>query len=217
MLGLPPSSGTATTPLGYDGQYTSSDTGLIYLRNRTYDPATAQFLSVDPLEAISGEPYAYAGDNPVNREDAVGLLWTPVAGGAAGADAACGATVELPVVDVGTCGAAGISTGIAVAGAAIGAVTAFAGNEGGDEGEAELKKKEAERENCGNPATSPGSKFEWVGKGEQGSDEGQWLDPETGEYLRPDLEPSGHGPHYDYRAPDGARYRIYPDGRIEPK
>ena len=27
------STGTATTPLGYDGQYTSSDTGLIYLRN----------------------------------------------------------------------------------------------------------------------------------------------------------------------------------------
>jgi uncharacterized protein RhaS with RHS repeats len=33
--------GTATTALGYDGQYTSTDTGLIYLRNRVYDPATA--------------------------------------------------------------------------------------------------------------------------------------------------------------------------------
>lgn len=32
----------------YDAQYTSPDTGLIYLRARTYDPATAQFLSVDP-------------------------------------------------------------------------------------------------------------------------------------------------------------------------
>jgi RHS repeat-associated protein len=31
-------------PLGYDGQYTSSDTGLIYLRNRVNDPSTAQFL-----------------------------------------------------------------------------------------------------------------------------------------------------------------------------
>ena len=39
--------GTSTTPLGYDGQYTSTDTGLIYMRARTYDPATAQFLSVD--------------------------------------------------------------------------------------------------------------------------------------------------------------------------
>src|SRR5579872_7590395 len=40
--------GTATTPLGYDGQYTNADTGLIYLRAREYDPATGQFLSVDP-------------------------------------------------------------------------------------------------------------------------------------------------------------------------
>jgi RHS repeat-associated protein len=52
--------GTATTPLGYDAQYTSSDTGLIYMRARTYDPATGQFLTRDPLAAISGEPYSYA-------------------------------------------------------------------------------------------------------------------------------------------------------------
>jgi RHS repeat-associated protein len=65
--------GTATTPLGYDGQYTSSDTGLIYLRAREYDPKTAQFLSRDPLAAISGEPYSYAGDNPLTYGDPSGL------------------------------------------------------------------------------------------------------------------------------------------------
>jgi RHS repeat-associated protein len=68
------STGSATTPLGYDGQYTSADTGLIYLRARTYDPATAQFLSVDPVAAITGIPYSYSGDNPVNAEDPSGLL-----------------------------------------------------------------------------------------------------------------------------------------------
>ena len=215
--GAPTCEGATTTPLGYDAQYTSTDTGLIYLRNRTYDPATAQFLSVDPIEAISRAPYNYADDNPLNYGDSVGLLWTPIAGGAAGADAACGATFEIPGVDVGTCGAAGIATGAAAIGAAVGVVTAVAGEEGGDEGEAELKEKEAERENCGDPATSPGSKFEWRGKGEPGSEEGSWFDPESGEYLRPDFKESSHGPHYDYRAPDGSRYRIYPEGRIEPK
>jgi RHS repeat-associated protein len=64
---------TATTPLGYDGQYTNSDTGLIYMRTRSYDPATAQFLSVDPLDAITGERYSYAGDNPLNNGDPTGL------------------------------------------------------------------------------------------------------------------------------------------------
>jgi RHS repeat-associated protein len=71
--GTPSCEGTTTTPLGYDGQYTSSDTGLIYMRARVYDPATAQFLSVDQLNAITGEPYNYAGDNPVNEADPTGL------------------------------------------------------------------------------------------------------------------------------------------------
>jgi RHS repeat-associated protein len=71
--GAPTCEGTATTPLGYDAQYTSSDTGLIYMRARVYDPSTAQFLSVDPLKATTGAPYYYAGDNPLNEADPTGL------------------------------------------------------------------------------------------------------------------------------------------------
>jgi RHS repeat-associated protein len=67
------STGTATTPLGYDAQYTSTDTGLIYLRNRVYDPTTAQFLTVDPLEQLTRAPYNYVEDNPVNAVDPTGL------------------------------------------------------------------------------------------------------------------------------------------------
>jgi RHS repeat-associated protein len=65
--------GTATTPLGWDGQYTSADTGLIYMRHRVYDPSTAQFLTVDPLVVVTHEPYVYAGDNPINYRDRSGL------------------------------------------------------------------------------------------------------------------------------------------------
>ncbi len=68
------STGTTTTPLGYDAQYTSSDTGLIYLRARVYDPATVQFMIVDPDVNITGAPYYYANDNPVNEADPTGLL-----------------------------------------------------------------------------------------------------------------------------------------------
>jgi RHS repeat-associated protein len=199
-------------------QYTSTDTGLIYLRARVYDPATAQFLSVDPLKAITGEPYNYVGDNPLNFGDAPGLMLIPLAGGVGGADAACGATVEIPVVDVGTCGSAAAATAAAGVAAGVSLANSIAGEEAGnDEGEAELKQKEAERGRCGNPATPPGSKFKWMGKGEPGSEEGSWYDEETDEYLRPHFKPSSHGPHYDYRGEDGTEYRIYPDGRIEPK
>jgi RHS repeat-associated protein len=65
--------GTATSNLLYDGQYTSPDTGLIYLRARVYDPGTAQFMSVDPLMEATGEAYGYAGEDPVNGGDPVGM------------------------------------------------------------------------------------------------------------------------------------------------
>lgn len=69
--------GAATSNLLYDGQYTSPDTGLIYLRARVYDPATAQFMSVDPLMAQTGETYGYAGENPVNGDDPSGECKPP--------------------------------------------------------------------------------------------------------------------------------------------
>ncbi len=71
--GTPTCEGTTTTPIGYDAQYTTPDTGLIYLRNRVYDPTTAQFMTVDPIEAISRAPYNYADDNPLNYADPLGL------------------------------------------------------------------------------------------------------------------------------------------------
>jgi RHS repeat-associated protein len=68
---------TGTTPLRYDGQYTSTDSGLIYLRARTYEPATAQFLTSDPALEETGEPYAYTSDNPLNGNDPTGYCAAP--------------------------------------------------------------------------------------------------------------------------------------------
>jgi RHS repeat-associated protein len=79
--GTPTCEGTATTPLGWDGQYTSSDTGLIYMRARVYDPATAQFLSVDPLVWLTRAPYTYTNDNPLNFTDPTGRAVQACIGG----------------------------------------------------------------------------------------------------------------------------------------
>ena len=65
---------TAYTPFGYAGAYTDPD-GLLYLVNRYYNPATGQFLSVDPDVATTGEPYGYAGGNPVDNADPDGLMF----------------------------------------------------------------------------------------------------------------------------------------------
>ncbi|HEY0392121.1 MAG TPA: RHS repeat-associated core domain-containing protein [Solirubrobacterales bacterium] len=77
--------GTVSTPMGYDGQYTSSDTGLIYLRARAYDPVTAQFLSVDPAVSSTGAPYGYADGDPINAADPSGLRTTGWCGSVTGA------------------------------------------------------------------------------------------------------------------------------------
>ena len=62
---------SATTPFGYAGGYTDP-TGLIYLLNRYYDPATGQFISVDPAIDQTFQPYEYASGNPVSRTDPTG-------------------------------------------------------------------------------------------------------------------------------------------------
>lgn len=67
--------GTQATQMGFAGQYRMhTENQLIYLRARTYDPVTAQFLSPDPLAALSGETYSYAANSPVNFTDPSGLV-----------------------------------------------------------------------------------------------------------------------------------------------
>ncbi|MDQ1436911.1 MAG: hypothetical protein QOK43_540 [Acidimicrobiaceae bacterium] len=70
------SSGTATTPLGFAGEYTDAETGFVYLRARYYDPATAQFLTRDPLTAITRAPYSYVDGDPLNKTDPSGLFYS---------------------------------------------------------------------------------------------------------------------------------------------
>lgn len=62
------------TAFGYAGEYADA-TGLIYLRARYYDPATAQFLSVDALIDLTQAPYGYANGNPLQFVDPLGLTW----------------------------------------------------------------------------------------------------------------------------------------------
>jgi RHS repeat-associated protein len=59
-------------PLGYDGQFTDTETGLIWLNARKYDPNTGQFMSIDPALEGTNEPYSYVQDNPENRTDPSG-------------------------------------------------------------------------------------------------------------------------------------------------
>ena len=47
--------------------------------HRYYDPATEQFLSVDPAVVVTAQPYSFTRDDPVNETDALGLgLWSDI-------------------------------------------------------------------------------------------------------------------------------------------
>lgn len=65
----------SSTGLDYfsQGGYTDPST-LVYFIDRYYDPATDQFLSVDPDVAETGQPYAFTGDDPLNATDPLGLV-----------------------------------------------------------------------------------------------------------------------------------------------
>jgi RHS repeat-associated protein len=100
--------GSVSTPLRYAGYYADTDTGLYYLHARYYDPASAQFLTRDPLESLSGTAYGYAGNNPVNASDPNGLFcWSPscliqdVAIGAAAVAVVAAVVVLAPEITVG--------------------------------------------------------------------------------------------------------------------
>ena len=65
--------GTPGSSFGFAGEYTDSTTGFSNLRARWYTPQTGTFLTVDPAVMQTDEPYEYAGDDPVNEVDPLGL------------------------------------------------------------------------------------------------------------------------------------------------
>jgi RHS repeat-associated protein len=61
------------TPFGAFSAWRSPASGLIYLRNRWYDPALGEFIAPDPIGyGDSLDPYAYCGFDPINRRDPFG-------------------------------------------------------------------------------------------------------------------------------------------------
>jgi RHS repeat-associated protein len=115
------STGTASTPFGFAGEWTDAESGFVYLRARFYDPATGQFLTRDPLVSVTRSPYGYVEGNPLNGTDPAGLS----AWGWAKKHA-----LEIAVVTVVAAVVActvSVVCGLAVAGA-VSAVSVVAGN-----------------------------------------------------------------------------------------
>jgi RHS repeat-associated protein len=63
----------AKMPFGFTSAWRSSETGLVYMRNRWYASELGQFIAQDPLGFTdSYNLYAYAGFDSINRSDPLG-------------------------------------------------------------------------------------------------------------------------------------------------
>jgi RHS repeat-associated protein len=65
-----------TTPAGTFYPVTDLDN----MRARDYNPATSTFTSVDPMLANTGQPYGYAGSDPVGLSNPPARWSRPAAG-----------------------------------------------------------------------------------------------------------------------------------------
>ena len=117
--------GTKTvTSLLFAGSYRDAESGLVYLQARTYDPATGQFLTVDPLVALTNQAYGYANGAPLDIVDPLGLWGWSVVGTALGVVSTVTGVVAIGLALTGV-GAPvalvleGVSVATGVAGAAV--------------------------------------------------------------------------------------------------
>lgn len=201
-----------TQPFQFQKQWQDSESNLLYLRARYYDPSTGRFMSKDPVSPVlvqpqSMNPYQYAYNNPVNLSDPSGKF--------AGVD-------DVVYLTIGACavGAGYVATQPSIQKAIAGAVSSISTllnkSNQGSKISGEIKKAGTDVTN--DPGTPPGSNWKWSGndKGKGAWTRGTKAEG-TKESLSPDLNNPAHLPHTDYTNSQGQQFRIYPDGTIEPK
>ncbi len=114
--------GAATSQQGFVGSLghvTDSETGLVYMRARYYDPSTGRFISED--SAKSGNNwFAYCDNNPTNEVDADGEVAAFIGAAVVGAFMGVGMYLQSSVYDHSKLTWAGVGKA-----AALGAITAL--------------------------------------------------------------------------------------------
>jgi RHS repeat-associated protein len=191
---------------------------------RMYDPEVSRFLSIDPIlqetsplelqkmhggKFYSNSPYAYVFNNPVKYVDpdgkfplapAIPYLWAA-------------AEIAAPYV---VAGAAAVGTWLGL-------------NEIYDQAKEYFSNEEQVAKSVtiegteialpNDKTTAPGEAWEWRGKGEVGSEQGAWYNPNTKESLKNDMDhPAPVGPHWDYTDSDKSKWRVDPNtGKKTPK
>jgi hypothetical protein len=125
--------------------------------NRYYDPATDEFMSIDPDVATTDQPYVFTNDDPLNAEDPLGEnIWSTIAKGVA---IVLGITAIIVVVVVvvisGDEGGSASEDGVQIIKDGNGNDSGGSSESGGDHGTFSL--------NFSDPSTPPGEDWAWKG------------------------------------------------------
>ncbi|MBQ6947965.1 MAG: hypothetical protein IJN42_07945, partial [Clostridia bacterium] len=214
-------------PLIYKDYLYDSDTGWYYLQSRYYDPELGRFVNGDRLllpNIFGTNLFTYCNNDPINYYDPTRknlayvwlstMWWLPLT------------DAVLPVTDI-------VYFACAV-------VLGFCGyflvdsapdlSETSNPTEPLENDKQSDSNNStptpdvpypgDDPAKAPPG-YEWRGKGEAGSGNGNFYNPETKESLHPDLDhPPDIGPHWDYNFKNSGNpkgWRIFPNGKVVSK
>lgn len=186
-------SATVANPWGFAGGYTDP-TGLVLFGERYYDPSLGRFTQVEPGSLVP--EFSYAADNPINFSDPSGEVMVCELGDGGGASSGGGGAggftpptffwPRSPITPYGSpnrtqVGQSTPATDIAFA---KGKGGQKGGKKGGGTGKTMPKPPEL------------GDGFIWRGPGLEGSEQGGWFNPETGDWVHPHPD-SDHGDHYD--------------------
>ncbi|HZZ91122.1 MAG TPA: RHS repeat-associated core domain-containing protein [Usitatibacter sp.] len=218
---------------GNDVWFTSrrqdAETGLVYMGARYYDPVAGRFASIDPkpfdaTNALSFGRYTYGNDNPYKYVDPDGRQAQTVI--IVGGVLLIGGTVYFAtsgperqaqtrklVSDLGTAVANLLhSESTPSENSDTGGTQKEPGkNSGEGPGERQPDSAPNPRE-FEDPKNIP-SGWEWRGKGQPGSREGAYHNPDTGESMHDDrTHPAGKPPHWTYTDPKGTRWDNFGDG-----
>lgn len=123
--GMPDSASVTLGGFGFTREQVDPESGLVYLRNRYYDPTTGRFLTPDPLGFLGSgvNLYSCTQNSPTNSTDATGecpLCVTAAIGAVAGAAIGVGVYTATHQSDFSWKGAAESAAGEAVVGAIVG-------------------------------------------------------------------------------------------------
>ena len=223
----------------YRGYVYDEESGLYYLRSRYYNSEWGRFVNSDEVnfgKLLGSNAYAYCSNRPITKIDVTGR-GAVAAGGLVGWLASGGwSTIVGVAKTAGTYLLKYVGTAAAAVATALGInkVDSSVSSSNADE-RIDVKPMPGPAPTT-RPSSTPAPKttpnpnatpripdypgddpegapegYEWRGKGKQGSSQGNYHNPNTGESLHPDLDHGPPiGPHWDYWGPDGVKIRIFP-------